>query len=374
MIDNSSRKAFLLFVARCVCPIALCGACQLTGILGYQPDTGSSSGSASGGSASSGGGGSSNTGTTTIGGAGMSGGAGAAPAIGGQGGSTVCDGPIPEVLWLARAPLVEPDQVITSAVLDDAIHVFGYTHYRWHRIYDPGSDTWTQKVDLPPDMDASEGAAAVVDGTLWAFDQGSFLNGNALKWNSVEDIWQVNAADPWPRRLSATGVIDGKVYMAGGFAGNDDKTNVYDPATNKWADLAPIDVLAGGANTGVVYGGNLYVLGVVDGGFGATRVEVYNPSADTWTEKTALPVSRYGGRAILRGSAIWLLGGSENGTVVTTIHIYDIEADTWCLGPSIPEPLQFFAVQQVGGKIYLIGGMTTDLVPMDHVWKGFVVQ
>ena len=62
------------------------------------------------------------------------------------------------------------------------------------------------------------------------------------------------------------GVIDGKIYVAGGCIMSDCRigiTNaleIYDPVANRWSDAAPMATGRLGAATGVI-GGRLYVTG-----------------------------------------------------------------------------------------------------------------
>lgn len=278
--------------------------------------------------------------------------------------------PGPSVVWTAKAPLSSPDEVIISAAFNGEMHVFGWTYYLRHRVFNPGNNTWIMKNDMP--YSAQEGAAVSVGGSLFAFGQGLFGGDHAMKWNAASDSWTVLAANPWPRRYAAAGVIDGKVYLAGGFAGNDDKVNVYDPAANTWADLPALPVLAGGVNTGVSHGGRLYVFGVVGGGYNPVQGQRFDPATSTWSALAPLAESRYGSRAVVIGSKVWLMGGSKNGTVMDSIYLYDIPSDTWCPGPALPEPRFLFATEQIGGKIYLVGGYGADSLTSAKVWEGTI--
>ena len=44
----------------------------------------------------------------------------------------------------------------------------------------------------------------------------------------------------------------------------------------------------------------------------------------------------------------------------TTVQIYDIASDTWQIGPPLPQPNNHGMAAGVNGKIYLLGGQTTD--------------
>lgn len=57
---------------------------------------------------------------------------------------------------------------------------------------------------------------------------------------------------------------------------------------------------------------------------------------------------------------LYVLGGYPAGRVtVRTVQIYDIAADRWELGPPLPQPNNHGMAAAVGGKVYLIGGQTT---------------
>jgi N-acetylneuraminic acid mutarotase len=56
---------------------------------------------------------------------------------------------------------------------------------------------------------------------------------------------------------------------------------------------------------------------------------------------------------------LYILGGYPADRVtVKTVQIYDIAADTWEIGPDLPAPNNHGMAASVGGKVYLIGGQT----------------
>lgn len=57
---------------------------------------------------------------------------------------------------------------------------------------------------------------------------------------------------------------------------------------------------------------------------------------------------------------IYVLGGypADRGTV-RTVQVYDTATDTWTLGPDLPMPNNHGMAASVGGKVYLIGGQTS---------------
>src|SRR5690606_19454540 len=60
------------------------------------------------------------------------------------------------------------------------------------------------------------------------------------------------------------------------------------------------------------------------------------------------------------GGFIYVLGGypADRGTV-RTVQVYDTATDVWTFGPDLPMPNNHGMAAGVGGKVYLIGGQTS---------------
>src|SRR5687768_1594287 len=58
---------------------------------------------------------------------------------------------------------------------------------------------------------------------------------------------------------------------------------------------------------------------------------------------------------------LYVLGGyPPSRQTARTVQIYDIATDRWQLGPQLPQPNNHGMAAAVDGKVYLIGGQTTD--------------
>jgi len=95
---------------------------------------------------------------------------------------------------------------------------------------------------------------------------------------------------------------------------------------------------------------------------------VSSATVDSWATKTPMHEARGGlGVAVVNGK-IYAIGGSTRagspeqytGGFVGTNEEYDPETDTWTLKRPMPTPRAYFRVEVVNGKIYCIGGLTTD--------------
>ena len=90
--------------------------------------------------------------------------------------------------------------------------------------------------------------------------------------------WTTDAAMPTPRGQAVAGVIDGILYVAGGyvpFTGAVATLEAYDPVANTWTVKAPMPAARYGAVAGVV-NGILYVAGGMVGD--STTVAAYDPT------------------------------------------------------------------------------------------------
>jgi N-acetylneuraminic acid mutarotase len=115
-------------------------------------------------------------------------------------------------------------------------------------------------------------------------------------YNPVDDTWSAKASLPAPRHSMASGVIDGKLYLAGGFNADDEAVAtllVYDPTTNTWAEKSPMPT-ARGFPAGAVLDGQLYVVtGIASFDSPPLQtVEVYDPTADEWRAEAPIPTGR----------------------------------------------------------------------------------
>ena len=109
-----------------------------------------------------------------------------------------------------------------------------------------------------------------------------------------------------------------------------------------------------------VLDGKLYVAG----GFGNPRGQVldaftvYDPATDTWTELAKLPESRHHGALAALDGRLYLTGGGvESFAPRANTWRYDPATDHWTALESMPAPRRAHAAVAVGGLIYVIGGV-----------------
>jgi hypothetical protein len=255
--------------------------------------------------------------------------------------------------WTDRRPLPVPLAWSNGAgVINGKIYVSGGFSEngdgpptRALYMYDPGTNSWTRKRDLPAIGDSSHdwtvgsyGVTGVIKNKLYVVTfchalryyveygcVGDLTGPRLFRYNPVTDRW-VTLAPPFPVATGndpsevstlAGGVIGGKFYVMGGDFRNNGRLSVYDPATNQWTPKTPLGLARWGVATAVL-DNKLYVMG-------GSRIRnnlyemlditrAYDPVTDLWTQRASLPSPRanMAGTTVLRGGKprIEVVGGA----------------------------------------------------------------
>ncbi|XP_066133375.1 kelch-like protein 33 isoform X1 [Saccopteryx bilineata] len=209
--------------------------------------------------------------------------------------------------------------------------------------WDPSQEDWEEMAPLF--QARSFFPLVALDGLLYAL--GGRANGVAL--NSVEtynpqlNVWRPAPVLPAPRFAHAAAILEGRLYMSGGYNGTDGflaSLLHYDPKLEKPGTfLSPMRVPRAG-HVMAALGGRLYVAG----GLGETgdllSFEAYELKTDSWTYLAPLPSPHVGAAgAVLQGEFL-VLGGYSHLTYALShlIHSYCPGLGRWlCLG-TLPRP------------------------------------
>jgi len=159
---------------------------------------------------------------------------------------------------------------------------------------------------------------------------------------------------------AACALLGNKIYVFGGSISR--FAQAYDPATLAATASVPMNTQRT-YPASVVYQGKLYVFGGVnDGGFTSTA-EVFDPVAATWTPLTNLPVTRFGGQAVVVGSQIFVIGGMDgNRRANGRVDVYTPATDSWSSYSALNYPrgavsLGFLTDPLTGtNRLFVVGG------------------
>ncbi|WP_240741689.1 kelch repeat-containing protein [Deinococcus sp. KSM4-11] len=184
--------------------------------------------------------------------------------------------------------------------------------------------------------------------------------------------WTPATPSPTPLYEGQGAVVDGKLYVFGGFSENrDDKpivtraAHVYDPANEHWAALKDTPDPVTHAGT-AVDGTDIYMAGGFLGnhpGPQTDHVWRYDTHTDTWTALPPLPGARGAGALVRVGRDLHYFGGTER--TDAGLYLRD-DSDHWVLNLDVPTAWQSRAPlpnarNHIGavvldGLIYAVGG------------------
>ncbi len=196
---------------------------------------------------------------------------------------------------------------------------------------------------------------------------------------STQITWTTAASQPYANGEAQGVVINGKLYVFGGFDSQKPcctptrRAYVYNPATNAWSALAPMPPMNGTAYGGVTHAGlttdgtNIYLAGgytsdATGGGqiFGTREVWRYNVAVNTYTRLPDLPVSRASGQLVYLNGELHHIGGTNRARTMDVGDHYVLSLQplgtSWRTAAALPNPRHHAGAAVLGGKIYYIGG------------------
>jgi N-acetylneuraminic acid mutarotase len=143
-------------------------------------------------------------------------------------------------------------------------------------------------------------------------------------------------------------------------------SNTSEPAQFASRDGGVATVTANGEIRGVGVG-STYVVATLSNRpevRDSVRVRVRMPVDGEWGQRAALIENNSEFALAEANGRIYVLGGYPPAQgpdrTKTTVQVYDIASDRWELGPPLPLPNNHGMAAAVNGKIYLLGGQTTD--------------
>ena len=226
--------------------------------------------------------------------------------------------------WTQKADLFIPRSgASTSGVLGKIYAIGGFNagFPRTVEAYDPQTDIWTRKANLPTPRSAL--ATAVVNGKIYAIGGNVIINLRPTVLSIVEEYdpatntWTRKADMPAPRRSHTTAMVGGKIYVIGGYDDENVLSTVeaYDPAVDTWVKKADMPMANMGFSVEVV-NEKIYAIGGWAGAPGRMKAQKtvfeYDPVADTWTKKARMPIARtYLTTAMVNGK-IYAIGGLQD--------------------------------------------------------------
>jgi N-acetylneuraminic acid mutarotase len=239
----------------------------------------------------------------------------------------------------------------------------------------PETDRGVWRTTAPAPTKRTEVAVATLNNKIYVvggFEKPSL--GNVLnlaitplveECDPATDRWTSKAPMPVGLHHAGIGVAEGRIYIIGGYRQSGlsvwqavATVYSYDPATDTWAERAPMPT-ARGALSVTVHEGKVYAIGGYDGKANSAAVEVYDPARNLWTSRAPLPTPRDHLAAAAMSGKVYAIGGRLNGDYhrnLAVTEVYDPTTDSWTSVADLPTARSGITASEVGGRIYVLGG------------------
>jgi hypothetical protein len=174
--------------------------------------------------------------------------------------------------------------------------------------------------------------------------------------------WRPLAPAPTERTEVATAVVDGRIYVTGGFAPPNmtvPTVEVYDIATDSWSAGPDLPVAVNHAMS-VAHRREVYVFGgyLADG---PATGRAFVLRAGSWEELAPMPEPRSAGGAAVAGGLIYVVGGVGPDGVADRTLVLDPATGRWSVAAGLETPREHMGVTAHDGKIYAVGGRAGSL-------------
>ena len=238
-------------------------------------------------------------------------------------------------VWSIVASNSHAVEELTAAVVNDKLYVFGSSSSSFNQMYDPATDTWEPLPEKP--TLTRGGPTTVYNNKIYTFG-GWFIGygtddpnlSNVVEcFDPNSETWQPDPVTIMEKELSnlAIATIGTKAYLFGGMDWSDpsnpqfhNKVITYDFDENTWDTIGDVDVPAGmfhpNSTAAPIIDGKVYLIGrreieAMTYVYGR-KVDIYDPTTNTWEEGTPLPMPLSDHLILNIGSKIYVLGGDRN--------------------------------------------------------------
>jgi len=295
--------------------------------------------------------------------------------------------------WQLVSNMMTARDQFAGCVIGDKIYVFGgngngdEVNLRSGEVYDINISSWSSiavNTHNDPDDGIEELSGVGLNGKFYVFggmgdgpsDWGG-INFNEM-YDPITDTWTTLAQKPTTTSSTVPAVYDGKIYLFGGYydegpSGDIESTKVeaYDPAANSWQYITDIPKLLSDPAV-AVDGNSAYIIGGYDVDANAmnTEVMVYNFASNTWTRNycvaptEAARVYSYASITPVINGKAYLIGGIEgtdaNNWTSNKFTLFNIASRTWESQPVLPEARSGHLVVVHDETLYVIGGYVDD--------------
>lgn len=129
--------------------------------------------------------------------------------------------------WVSKAPLPFAGDHLSHVVLDGLIYSIGgehdhgktYVQHDYMFAYNPSTNSWSRKANLPTPSSHFEGGTVVLNSKIFAISgqiDHEALTSEVRAYDPATNTWSLYSNFPEKRKGPAAGVYNGKIYFSGG--------------------------------------------------------------------------------------------------------------------------------------------------------------
>ncbi len=233
--------------------------------------------------------------------------------------------------------------------------------------FDPGTNTWATKAQMPVAFRAGTGFSASGKGFMTTGVNTMMFIEDLYMYNILGDNWSVMNPFLGPVRMYASGFsVGSKGYISCGTFTDLSLANdlyEYDPDANTWTMKASLPGSGRSNATAFSVGQKAYIMGGQNDFGSLTDLWEYNTTTDTWMQRASFPgPARTDATAFSLGNKAYIVGGwGDMGSTLPDVWEYNPSTDAWTQLADFPgNPVMAATSFTIGNKAYVVGGSGTN--------------
>ncbi|CAJ1381963.1 unnamed protein product [Effrenium voratum] len=226
--------------------------------------------------------------------------------------------------------------------------------------------------------EASQAARPAAEDALCRLCPGQLALSSVERLDPHAGVWEVLPPMTEARQYTCAGVMSGKIYVCGGWAGPQPVRSVecYDPSCNRWSPMPSMLVARWGAGAGVI-NKRLFICGGLDESRqplnsvecfsppGVAQVPHCTPRAPgsaanfngSWQVMPAMAERRGWPAAVALQGLLYVCGGrDEQREPLSSVERLNISPSIWLPLPNLSSQRAGASAAACGGRLYVCGG------------------
>ncbi len=242
--------------------------------------------------------------------------------------------------------------------------------------YDPATDVWTEKAQLPGGARQYASAFALADTgyVMCGWNNSTSTDYNDLwAYHPATDTWEQKASLPAPPRSAGVAFSIGGIGYYGTGAANATWYNdfyAYDPTTNTWEQKPNFPSNGRRWAVGFAMEGKGYIGTGESSGVRYRDFYAFDPATNTWEQRASLgTTNRRQAYAFTIADQGYVGGGVDFVENWNDFHRYDVATNSWIPATSFPlTACKNGTAFSTGTEAYIVGGNGQAPV-LTHAWR-----